>query len=149
VAGTGVSAGERQRADGTRVSALRFASLHPLSLIEEGSGYWRYVPTDDGVRFVTGYDYRARPGRFGTVADRFVFRPLTPEQVELAFDYLLAVDALSPAGAETAVGRCVDLTATVLGDLLPVLDHPRDHPELPAMGVAKTASELVITLTGS
>ncbi|MFD7320082.1 hypothetical protein ACFV9D_03175 [Streptomyces sp. NPDC059875] len=30
VAGTGVSAGERHRAGGERVSALRFASPHPL-----------------------------------------------------------------------------------------------------------------------
>src|SRR5207249_10141906 len=38
VAGTGVSAGERERPDGTRTSALRFASPHPLSLLAEGSG---------------------------------------------------------------------------------------------------------------
>ncbi|MFI9582329.1 hypothetical protein ACIHCQ_10885 [Streptomyces sp. NPDC052236] len=89
VSGTGVSAGERQRADGTRVSALRFASPHPLSLIEEGSGYWRYVPTaDDGVRFITGYDYRARWGRCGTVADRFVFRPLMGWATAWSFDRL-------------------------------------------------------------
>ncbi|MFC8505922.1 hypothetical protein ACFU3J_10295 [Streptomyces sp. NPDC057411] len=88
VAGTGVSAGERHRAGGDRVSALRFASPHPLSLLAEGSGYWRYVPDGDGVRFLTGYDYRPRWGRFGRVADRLVFRPLMGWATAWSFDRL-------------------------------------------------------------
>ncbi|MFJ8662562.1 hypothetical protein [Streptomyces sp. NPDC093795] len=88
VAGTGVSAGERHRAGGDRVSALRFASGHPRSLLAEGSGYWRYVPTPDGVRFLTGYDYRPRWGRFGRVADRLVFRPLMGWATAWSFDRL-------------------------------------------------------------
>ncbi|MFJ7960351.1 hypothetical protein ACIQ62_29080 [Streptomyces sp. NPDC096319] len=88
VAGTGVSAGERHRAGGDRVSALRFASPHPLSLLAEGSGYWRYVPTDDGVRFLTGYDYRPRWGRLGRVADRLLFRPLMGWATAWSFDRL-------------------------------------------------------------
>ncbi|WP_418959191.1 hypothetical protein [Streptomyces tritici] len=88
VAGTGVSAGERHRAGGDRVSALRFASPHPLSLLAEGSGYWRYVPGPDGVRFLTGYDYRPRWGRFGRVADRLVFRPLMGWATAWSFDRL-------------------------------------------------------------
>ncbi|GGO33311.1 hypothetical protein [Streptomyces lasiicapitis] len=88
VAGTGVSAGERRRPDGTRTSALRFASSHPLSLLAEGSGYWRYVPTGDGVRFLTGYDYRPRWGRFGVLADRAVMRPLMGWATAWSFDRL-------------------------------------------------------------
>ncbi|MFE0104835.1 hypothetical protein [Streptomyces sp. NPDC059009] len=88
VAGTGISAGERRRPDGTRTSALRFASPHPLSLLAEGSGYWRYVPTEDGVRFVTGYDYRPRWGRFGALADRLAFRPLMGWATAWSFDRL-------------------------------------------------------------
>ncbi|WDT90212.1 hypothetical protein H0E86_34130 [Streptomyces sp. SCSIO-PteL053] len=88
VAGTGTSAGERGRADGERVSALRFASPERLSLLAEGSGYWRYVPTADGIRFLTGYDYRTRWGRFGTVADRLVFRPLMSWATAWSFDRL-------------------------------------------------------------
>ncbi|MCX4983532.1 hypothetical protein [Streptomyces sp. NBC_00572] len=88
VAGTGVSAGERHRAGGDRVSALRFSSPHPLSLLAEGSGYWRYVPTPDGVRFLTGYDYRPRWGRFGRLADRLVFRPLMGWATAWSFDRL-------------------------------------------------------------
>ncbi|MFE0650636.1 hypothetical protein ACFVZH_18810 [Streptomyces sp. NPDC059534] len=88
VAGTGVSAGERHRAGGDRVSALRFASPHPLSLLAEGSGYWRYVPTADGVRFLTGYDYRPRWGRLGRAADRLAFRPLMGWATAWSFDRL-------------------------------------------------------------
>ncbi|MFD5897353.1 hypothetical protein [Streptomyces sp. NPDC060366] len=88
VSGTGVSAGESGGADGRRVSVLRFASPHPLSLLAEGSGYWRYVPTSDGVRFLTGYDYRPRWGRLGAVADRWVFRPLMGWATAWSFDRL-------------------------------------------------------------
>ncbi|KUM70898.1 hypothetical protein [Streptomyces curacoi] len=88
VAGTGVSAGEKERPDGTRTSALRFASPHPLSLLAEGSGYWRYIPDGDGVRFLTGYDYRPRWGRFGAVADRWLFRPLMGWATAWSFDRL-------------------------------------------------------------
>ncbi|MHC0434106.1 hypothetical protein ACX6XY_28640 [Streptomyces sp. O3] len=92
VAGTGVSAGEKRRPDGTRTSALRFSSAHPLSLLAEGGGYWRYVPDGDadggGVRFVTGYDYRPRWGRFGALADRLAFRPLMGWATAWSFDRL-------------------------------------------------------------
>jgi hypothetical protein len=88
VAGTGVSAGERDRPDGTRTSALRFSSPHPLSLLAEGSGYWRYVPDGDGVRFLTGYDYRPRWGAFGALADRLLFRPLMGWATAWSFDRL-------------------------------------------------------------
>ncbi|MFG2561054.1 hypothetical protein [Streptomyces sp. NPDC048496] len=88
VTGTGISAGERRRPDGDRVSALRFASAHPLSLLAEGSGYWRYVPTPDGIRFLTGYDYRTRWGRPGAGVDRLVFRPLMGWATAWSFDRL-------------------------------------------------------------
>lgn len=54
VSGVGVCAGERVRPDGTRTSALRFGSSDRMSLIRSGSGYWRYVPTARGIRFITG-----------------------------------------------------------------------------------------------
>lgn len=95
VAGTGTTVGERVRADGTRTSALRFASTDPRSLIRDGAGYWRYVPTgaevrraDAGaVRFLTGYDYRPGWGRFGALADR-VFRPWLGWATAWSFDRL-------------------------------------------------------------
>ncbi|MEU5955428.1 hypothetical protein [Streptomyces sp. NPDC047525] len=89
IAGTGISAGEKRREDGTRTSALRFSSPHPLSFLQEGSGYWRYVPAPDGgIRFLTGYDYRPRWGRFGALADRLVLRPLMGWATAWSFDRL-------------------------------------------------------------
>ncbi|HEX7308216.1 hypothetical protein [Lentzea sp.] len=87
VDGTGVSAGERTRPDGSRTSALRFASEHPLSLIRSGAGYWRYVPTGAGVRFLTGYDYEPGWGRLGALADR-PFRLLMGWGTAWSFDRL-------------------------------------------------------------
>ena len=87
VSGVGLCAGERIRPDGTRTSVLRFASAHPLSLIRSGSGYWRYVPTADGIRFLTGYDYQPGWGRFGAQADRLL-RPLMGWATAWSFDRL-------------------------------------------------------------
>jgi len=88
VSGTGVSAGERTRPDGTRTSALRFSSAHPLSPLAEGSGYWRNVPDGDGVRLITGDDYPPRGGRVGALADRVVLRPLMGWATAWSFDRL-------------------------------------------------------------
>jgi hypothetical protein len=38
---------------GLCTSALKFWSTDPKSLIKEGSGYWQYIPTARGVRFLT------------------------------------------------------------------------------------------------
>ncbi|MEU6407210.1 hypothetical protein [Microbispora sp. NPDC046933] len=83
ITGTGVTTGDRHDTD-DRTSALRFASGHPLSLIRSGSGYWRYVPTSDGVRFITRYGYR--PG-WGKAVD-LVFRPLIGWATAWSFDRL-------------------------------------------------------------
>ncbi|MGW6202432.1 hypothetical protein ACWF9B_02070 [Streptomyces sp. NPDC055089] len=91
VSGTGTAAGERHRPDGTRTSALRFASAHPLSLIAQGRGYWRYVPDrsgEAGIRFLTGYDYEPRWGRPGRFLDRYAFRPLMGWATAWSFDRL-------------------------------------------------------------
>lgn len=87
VAGVGVTAGERQRPDGSATSALRFACDHPLSLIRSGAGYWRYLPAPAGVRFLTGYDYVPGWGRLGPIADR-AFRPLFGWATAWSFDRL-------------------------------------------------------------
>ena len=67
---------------------LKFWSDDPKSLIREGAGYWRYVPTKDGVRFFTSYDYRVRFGVLGRVFDAFVFRPLMGWATAWSFDRL-------------------------------------------------------------
>lgn len=73
---------------GGRASALRFASADPKSLIREGSGYWKYEPTPDGVRFLTRYDYQVRFGAIGRAIDRFAFRPLMGWATAWSFDRL-------------------------------------------------------------
>jgi hypothetical protein len=84
VHGTGVSIGERRRADGTRTSALRFGTDDRLSPIRAGRGYWRYVPTDDGrTRFITGYDYDAGWGPLDVIV-----RPLLGWATAWSFDRL-------------------------------------------------------------
>jgi uncharacterized membrane protein YphA (DoxX/SURF4 family) len=88
VSGEGETVGYRELSDGSRASALRFWSWHQLSLIGEGSGYWKYVPTADGVRFLTLYDYRTRFGLLGRIFDRLAFRPLMGWATAWSFDRL-------------------------------------------------------------
>lgn len=88
IGGTGESLGERDRPDGSRWSGLRFWADDPRSIIEAGAGYWRYVPTDDGIRFLTRYDYRPRWGRVGEVLDRWAFRPVFGWATAWSFDRL-------------------------------------------------------------
>jgi hypothetical protein len=88
IAGTGESLGERDRADGTRWSGLKFWAADRRSIIDAGAGYWRYVPTEDGVRFLTRYDYRPRWGRLGGLIDRIAFRPLFGWATAWSFDRL-------------------------------------------------------------
>lgn len=83
--GTGISLGERRRPDGTRTSALRFSPRDRLSPLGDGRGYWRYVPTPNGVRFCTGYDYR--PG-WGRAADAIGIRRLVGWLTAWSFDRL-------------------------------------------------------------
>ncbi len=88
VAGTGESLGERDRVDGTRWSGLRFWAADQRSIIESGAGYWRYIPTDDGVRFLTRYDYRPRWGRLGELVDSWMIRPIFGWATAWSFDRL-------------------------------------------------------------
>ncbi|MBB5870138.1 hypothetical protein F4553_003517 [Allocatelliglobosispora scoriae] len=128
IRGTGTTAGERVRPDGTRISVLRFASDHPLSLIRSGSGWWRYVPTADGLRFLTGYDYAPGWGRLGPSADR-VFRPLMGWATAWSFDRLrIWLDHGVPpertlliALAEVAVRLLAVVLAALVGGFLPML----------------------------
>ncbi|MBW5447623.1 hypothetical protein GE107_16315 [Cohnella sp. CFH 77786] len=87
IAGEGETAGTREK-DGVLTSSLKFSSANPISLISEGAGFWRYVPTDDGIRFLTRYDYKTRFGAFGSWIDRFLFRPLMGWATAWSFDCL-------------------------------------------------------------
>jgi hypothetical protein len=85
LAGEGTSVGEKRRPDGSRTSALRFATNDRLSPLGDGRGYWRYEPTSSGVRFTTGYDYR--PG-WGGFVDRLVLRRCVGWLTAWSFDRL-------------------------------------------------------------
>jgi len=94
IEGAGESVGTHE-ADGSRTSALKFWSDDRKSLIREGSGYWKYVPSEagaedagGGVRFLTRYDYRTRFGVAGALLDRFIFRPLLGWATAWSFDRL-------------------------------------------------------------
>jgi hypothetical protein len=88
VSGDGETVGRRSLPDGSRSSALKFSSSAALSLIREGSGYWKYIPTTEGIRFLTWYDYHPRFGRVGALVDRAIFRPLLGWATAWSFDRL-------------------------------------------------------------
>ncbi|QBG56292.1 membrane protein [Bacillus amyloliquefaciens] len=74
VSGTGESMGDKRPQSSERVSALAFASDHPLSLIKEGRGYWKYIERDNGnITFLTQYQYETARGLAGRLIDRFGF----------------------------------------------------------------------------
>lgn len=105
IVGRGTSVGEVRRPDGTRTSALRFDTDDRLSPLRHGRGYWRYVPTADGIRFITGYDYE--PG-FGRAADR-VLRPFITWMTAWSFDRLRlwAETGELPRWWVPRAGRCI------------------------------------------
>ena len=87
VAGRGESVGTTEK-NGERTSILKFWSEEWVSLIREGAGFWKYVPTADGLRFFTKYDYQTRFGRVGQWLDRLAFRPLIGWATAWSFDCL-------------------------------------------------------------
>jgi DoxX-like family len=88
IIGQGESTGSREEATGRRTSALKFWSADPKSLIEEGSGYWQYIPTEGGVRFLTWYGYQTRFGAVGRALDSILFRPMIGWATAWSFDRL-------------------------------------------------------------
>jgi len=56
---------ERVRPSPLTRAGRRRPQSSPISLIGEGRGFWRYVETDDGLRFLTEYSYDTRWGRRG------------------------------------------------------------------------------------
>ncbi|KAB1647919.1 SRPBCC family protein [Pseudoclavibacter endophyticus] len=88
IRGTGVSLGERRAAGGQRTSALQFDTDDRLSPLGKGRGYWRYVPTDAGVRFITGYDYEPGWGAVGRILDPIITRRFVWWLTAYSFDRL-------------------------------------------------------------
>lgn len=88
IKGTGTSLGSRHRADGQATSVLKFDTTDRLSPIGAGAGYWRYIPTDAGIRFITGYNYQPGMGLLGRGLDSRVIRPALGWATALSFDRL-------------------------------------------------------------
>jgi hypothetical protein len=157
IAGDGESVGERDLADGSRSSALKFTSSDSRSLIREGAGYWKYIPTTEGVTFVTWYDYRTRFGAVGALLDRVAFRPLMGWATAWSFDRLRLwlEDGVHPAQAlrDTLV-HCVARVSLALifayQGLVPKLLGP--HPDEIAMirdaGIAAANTRFVVASLG-
>lgn len=88
VKGEGESVGERNLTDGSRSSALKFSSADSRSIILDGSGYWKYAPSTDGISFITWYEYQTRFGAIGWLFDRCIFQPLMGWATAWSFDRL-------------------------------------------------------------
>jgi hypothetical protein len=157
VRGEGETVGERADAGGERTSALKFWSDDAKSLIREGAGYWRYVPTPDGLRFFTSYSYRVRFGVVGRAFDALVFRPLIGWATAWSFDRLrLWVEkGIDPAvslqrGIIHAIARVGIAFVWLYQGLVPKLLGP--HPDEVALvregGVSAAAAPLAVAALG-
>lgn len=87
ISGKGESLGTHDAKSGESTSALKFWSDEPISLIQTGSGYWKYIPQNNGVKFLTWYDYKTRFDFLGQMID-CIFRPLLGWATALSFDCL-------------------------------------------------------------
>lgn len=133
---------------------MRFGSAQPISLIEEGSGYWKYTPCYGAIRFETGYDYTVRWGIFGRLFDAVVFRPLIGWATAWSFDRLrLWIEhGIDPTLAATrslvhAVCRVVLAFVFLWHGLVPKLiaRHPDELSLIEASGFElSTANRLLI-----
>lgn len=155
--GKGESTGHKASPNGTRTSALSFWSDDRKSLIREGSGYWRYVPTENGIRFLTWYDYRTRFGWLGRVIDRAVFRPLIGWATAWSFDRLrLWIErGIDPAqamrqAAACAVARLALALVFVYEGLVPKLlyHHVTELTLLAATGISNADVPRGVTAIG-
>ncbi|MDO7846631.1 DoxX-like family protein [Hymenobacter sp. M29] len=115
VAGCGESLGTREK-NGERTSVLKFWSDEAVSLIREGAGFWKHVPTDDGLRFFTRYDYQTRFGAAGAWLDRLAFRPLIGWATAWGFDSLrLWLEQGQRPAVSRALGLIMALVRFTLG----------------------------------
>jgi uncharacterized membrane protein YphA (DoxX/SURF4 family) len=156
IAGEGETLGSRE-VDGSRTSALKFWSADPKSLIREGSGYWQYIPTDEGIRFLTWYEYSTRFGFIGRAFDFVVFRPLMGWATAWSFDRLrLWIEKqIDPASALRqsiiyAISRLVVAFVWIYHGLVPKLlsPNPDEAAMLRAAGIGPEHLRVVLQAVG-
>lgn len=157
IEGNGESVGERESVSGARSSSLKFWSEDPKSLIREGSGFWKYIPTPEGVRFLTRYDYQVRFGAAGRLLDRLVFRPIMGWATAWSFDRLrLWAETGAPPeptfrlAAAHALARCALAVAWFWHGLVPklLIKHPDEARMLTDGGVSQSAADLGVIAAG-
>lgn len=88
IAGAGIASSKDAHSLDQRISILSFHSNQSLSLINRGQGYWKYKQQDEGIQFLTQYDYATRWGWLGASFDRLIFRPLFGWATAWSFDAL-------------------------------------------------------------
>ncbi len=111
IAGEGESVATRHAENGQSTSSLKFWSDESISLIEAGSGYWKYIPAGDAIRFLTWYDYQVRFGLPGRLFDRIAFRPLMGWATAWSFDALRLWLEQGTHPRKSVRGALVQLTA--------------------------------------
>jgi hypothetical protein len=157
VEGEGESVGRHDGSGGARTSSLRFWSEDRRSLIAEGSGYWKYIPVAEGVRFLTWYDYTLRFGAAGRVVDAVLFRPLLGWATAWSFDRLrLWIEqGIDPAvsferGLTHGIARVAVAGVFLWHGLVPKLlfRNPDEAAMLMDAGVGHAAAALGVTAAG-
>jgi hypothetical protein len=157
IAGEGETRGDRNGADGSRTSALRFWSDDAKSLIRVGSGYWKYIPTSSGTRFLTRYDYTTRFGAIGRIVDRALFRPLLGWATAWSFDRLrLWIErGIDPAASMRlsivhAVSRTAIALVWIYHGLVPKLlfERPEELAMIVATGLPAEHAVSLMTIMG-
>ncbi|MGZ3584386.1 MAG: DoxX-like family protein [Ktedonobacterales bacterium] len=156
IRGKGESVGDKAQA-GRRTSALTFWSDDPRSIIRKGSGYWQYVQHEQGVQFLTWYDYSTRFGLVGKVFDRAIFRPLMGWATAWSFDRLrLWIErGIDPATARRnasmhAVARIVLAFIWLYHGLVPkvLLTQHDEVVMLLAGGISPASAHLAVRVLG-
>jgi len=158
VTGVGAAKTVEHQGTGNRLSTLRFSSDQRISLIKEGSGYWKYTNRGEGnVTFCTRYDYRTRFGMLGAWFDRLLFRPLFGAATAWSFDVLRlwAEKDMRPSATITkAIIHALSVFILVLlwfyEGLVPKLLFPEagELDLLRQTGLAAGQESLMLTLLG-
>ena len=111
-----------------RVSAFRFDSDDPRSIMHNGKGVWSYLPQPDGsTLFRSVYDYQTRFGAPGLYFDRWCFRPMLSVATEYSFETLrLWVDeGQDPDRRSSRLKFFLYATRRVLGRRVPPMPFAR------------------------
>jgi DoxX-like family len=138
-------------------SSLKFGSGSPISLIREGSGYWKYTVEGDEVAFETGYDYSVRWGLIGRIVDALIFRPLIGFATAWSFDRLRLwlEEEIDPTlsmlrALVHSVSRIALVFVFLWHGLVPklILRHPEELRLIEASGFSQDSAQRLLTLSG-